>query len=140
MTFLDTNVIVYANDSREEAKQSLALGLISEHLLAGTGVLSGQVLQEYASVAVTKLHQHVAVVTHQLHLLETFRIVLVDPALVRRALELQQLYQLNFWDAQIVAAAERAGCDTLLSEDLNPGQVYAGVRCRNPFEGPRRVA
>jgi len=133
VTFLDTNLIVYANDSRDERKQSVALDLIGQHLQEGTGVISSQVLQEYASVAVTKLHQHVAVVTHQLHLLETFRVVLVDASLVRRTLEIHQLYQLSFWDAQIVAAAEKSGCDTLLSEDLNPGQFYAGVKCMNPF-------
>ena len=133
MTFLDTNVVVYANDRRDERKQAVALDLISQQLQGGTGVISSQVLQEYASVAVAKLHQHVAVVTHQLHLLETFRVVLVDASLVRRALEIHRLYQLSFWDAQIVAAAEKAGCDTLLSEDLNPGQFYAGVKCVNPF-------
>jgi predicted nucleic acid-binding protein len=124
---------MYANDSRDQRKQSVSLDLVTQYLLAGTGVISSQVLQEYASVAVTKLHQHIAVVTHQLHLLESLRVVLVDATLVRRALELHQLYQISFWDAQILAAAEKAGCDTLLSEDLNPGQFYAGMRCVNPF-------
>ena len=133
MTFFDTNIVVYANDSRDERKQTLALDLLSQHLIKRTGVVSSQVFQEYASVALAKLKQPIAVVTHQLHLMESFRVVLVEPALVRRALEIHQLYQLSFWDAQILAAAERAGCDQILSEDLNPGQFYVGVQCVNPF-------
>jgi len=133
MTFIDTNVVVYANDSREERKQAVALDLISEHLVNRTGVVSSQVLQEYTSVALTKLKQPIAVVTHQLHLLESFRVVLVEPSLVRRALEIHQLYQLSFWDAQILAAAEFAGCDQILTEDLNPGQFYLGIRCVDPW-------
>jgi predicted nucleic acid-binding protein len=133
VTFLDTNVIVYANDPRDEFKQERALEVISQHLVERSGVISGQVLQEYASVALTKLKQPLAVITHQLHLLESLRVVLIEPSLVRRALEIHQLYQLSFWDAQILAAAEKAGCDALLTEDLNPGQFFVGVRCVNPF-------
>jgi len=133
LTFLDTNIVIYANDPRDEAKQQVALDLISRHLVDRTGVLSSQVFQEYASVALSKLRQSPAVVTHQLHLLESFRVVLVEPALVRRALEIHQLYQLSFWDSQILAAAEHAGCRHLLSEDLNAHQFYVGVECLNPF-------
>lgn len=136
MTFLDTNIIVYANDSRDQRKQALALDIVSQHLVDGTGVISSQVLQEYASVAVSKLHQPLAVVTHQLHLLESFLVVLVGPAMVRRALEIHQLYQISFWDAQILAAAESAGCERILSEDLNAGQFYVGLRCSDPFSSP----
>lgn len=133
MTFLDTNILVYANDSRDERKQAIALDLVSRHLIDGTGVVSSQVLQEYASVAVSKLRQPIAVVTHQLHLLESFRVILIQPSLVRRALEIHQLYQLSFWDSQILAAAESAGCEQLLSEDLSSGQFYVGLKCFDPF-------
>jgi len=84
ITFLDTNIEVYANDSRDERKQMLALELISQHLVNRTGVISSQVFQEYASVALTTLKQPIAVVTHQLHLLESFRVVLIEPSVVRR--------------------------------------------------------
>ena len=133
MTFFDTNVVVYANDSRDQRKQSRALDLITLHLVNRTGVVSSQVFQEYASVALTKLKQPIAVVTHQLYLLESFRVVLVEPPLVRRALEIHQLYQLSFWDSQILAAAELAGCDQILTEDLNADQFYLGIRCVNPW-------
>jgi predicted nucleic acid-binding protein len=38
-----------------------------------------------------------------------------------------------YWDAAIVAAARKLGCETLYSEDLNRGQDYGGVIVRNPF-------
>ena len=53
--------------------------------------------------------------------------------LVLKAFSLQQRYQIAYWDAAIIAAAQEMGCRTLYSEDLNAGQNYAGVIVRNPF-------
>ena len=131
--FIDTNVVVYANDRRDSAKQGVAVELIARHLREGSGVLSTQVLQEYASVALTKLRQDPAVVIRQLGLLEQMEIVPSTPALVRRAVEVRDIYGLHFWDAGIVAAAEAAQCIEILSEDMGASQVYAGLRVRNPF-------
>ena len=131
--FLDTNVVLYANDARDPHKQSRALDLLTRGMREGTGVISTQVLQEYAVAAIGKLHQHPDAVQRQLLLLESLEVVQITPALVRRALELQLRYQVNFWDASILAAAEHAGCTLLWSEDLNPGQLYANVKAENPF-------
>ena len=57
-----------------------------------------------------------------------------NSALVTRAVEIKALYGISLQDAMIVAAAERTGCAELLTEDLNDGQMYAGVRVRNPFK------
>ena len=53
--------------------------------------------------------------------------------LVTRAIEIKALYGLQFYDSQIVAAAEQAGCTEIWSEDLGDGQIYCGIRCVNPF-------
>ena len=50
-----------------------------------------------------------------------------------RGIELKTLYKINFWDACILAAAETSKCEILLSEDLNTGQFYSGIRVQNPF-------
>jgi predicted nucleic acid-binding protein len=50
-----------------------------------------------------------------------------------RALELEQRYQISFWDAMIVQAAESAGCEVLYSQDLSHRQEYGGVLVVNPF-------
>jgi len=52
---------------------------------------------------------------------------------VRRAFEIQGQFQISYWDAVIVAAAQELGRDTLYSEDLNDGQDYGGVVVKNPF-------
>ena len=43
------------------------------------------------------------------------------------------LWQISFRDSLILAAAGRASCSIVYSEDLNPGQLYSGVEVRNPF-------
>jgi predicted nucleic acid-binding protein len=134
-SFIDTNLVVYANDAADPRKQELAIDLIQSHMRSGTGVISTQVMQEYAVNAFQKLGQSIPVVMHQLHLLESLQVVTVTPALVRRAVEIKSLYALNYWDSLIISAAESAGCVSILSEDLNSGQSYCGVRCVNPFEG-----
>ena len=60
-------------------------------------------------------------------------VVALDLSLVRRALDTCARYQISYWDGLIVAAAERAGCARLISEDLNDGQMYNGVAVVNPF-------
>ena len=131
--FLDTNVVVYANDTRDRAKQEQAIALVVAAMRDGNAAISTQVLQEYAVAAHGRLRQDPDAVLRQLLLLETLDVVQVTPAVIRRALELQWRYRIDFWDANILSAAERAQCTVLLSEDLNPGQLYATVRVENPF-------
>lgn len=131
--FIDTNIIVYANDSRDLKKQKKSLKIIAKHMKAGTGAISTQVLQEYACVALNKLHQRQDVVLRQLMLLEGFEVIAQSPALIRKSVEKKISYNISFWDACIVTAAEHANCDVILSEDLNTGQFYSGIATENPF-------
>ena len=50
------------------------------------------------------------------------------------ALEIKGQYGIQFYDALMVAAAEASGCDEILTEDLNDGQIYCGVKAVNPFK------
>jgi len=134
--FLDTNLIVYANDARDAQKQARAIELVHATMREGTGVISTQVMQEYAVVAHGKLRQDPDAILRQLLLLESLEVVQITSALIRRALELQFRYQIDYWDASILAAAEYARCHVLWSEDLNPGQLYATVHVENPFVPP----
>ena len=136
--FLDTNLIVYANDTRNARKQARAIELVAATIREGTGVISTQVMQEYAMVAGGKLRQDPDAILRQLLLLESLEVVQITPALIRRALELQFRYQIDYWDAGILAAAEHAQCHLLWSEDLNPGQLYATVRVENPLAAPSK--
>ena len=131
--FIDTNIIVYANDSREKGKQAAAVELITGVMQEGTGVISTQVLQEYSAVALRKLNQDPHIVLHQLKLLSFFETITILPALVQRGIEMVMAYRINFWDACILSAAERGECARIYSEDLNPGQIYSGIEVVNPF-------
>ena len=64
---------------------------------------------------------------------EQFEIVQVTPAIVRAGLDLNQTRSVAFYDALIIASAQAAGCKLLFSEDLNTGEVIAGVRLLDPF-------
>jgi len=69
-------------------------------------------------------------------LLKTFRvfeIVQVSPPLIQEAVDCSILNQLSCWDSLILAAAASAGCATVYSEDLNPGQAILGVKVQNPL-------
>ncbi len=132
-SFINTNVLVYAEASDVPDKQQAALALLKRLYEAGDGVLSTQVLQEYCNVAIKKLKLPAAHIRAQLDLYEQFEIVQVTPAIIRAGLDLHQTRSVAFYDALIIACAQTAGCNVLFSEDLNTGEVIAGVRLVNPF-------
>jgi predicted nucleic acid-binding protein len=60
-------------------------------------------------------------------------VVTLDEVAILTAGELQVRRSIAFWDALIVAAAQLAGADEILTEDLSHGEVVEGVRIVNPF-------
>ena len=134
-SFIDTNILVYAEASDEPAKQQAALALLKQLYETATGVLSTQVLQEYCNVALKKLKLSAGHIRAQLDLYEQFEIVQVTPAIIRTGLDLHQIRSISFYDALIMASAETAGCNVLLSEDMNTGETISGIRILNPFVG-----
>ncbi len=132
-SFIDSNVLIYAEASDEPAKQYAALALLSHLKLNAHGVISTQVLQEFANVALRKMKLDAHHVRAQLAAHEQFEVVQITPRLIRGALDLHQTRSLSFYDALIVHAASVSGCDTLYSEDLNAGEIVDGVTIVNPF-------
>ncbi len=132
-SFIDTNVLVYAEASDAPGKQQAALALLKQLYETGTGVLSTQVLQEYCNVAIKKLKLPVGHIRAQLDLYEQLEVVQVTPAIIRAGLDLHQTRSVSFYDALILASADAAGCNVLFSEDMNTGEVITGVRLLNPF-------
>lgn len=131
--FFDTNILIYTFDQRDPVKYSRAREAFAYCMKEGIGVISTQVLHEYASTALTKFHQTHENVVLELFSLEKFEIVLAYPKLIRRGVELAERLKINFWDAAILAAAEEALCDQLFSEDFPYGRVYNSVRIVNPL-------
>jgi predicted nucleic acid-binding protein len=133
-SFLDTNILLYADAGDEAIKQRRALALISEHRLAGSAVISAQVLQEYTNVAVRKLGLPAALARERLSFYARFEVVTTTSALIADAFDLHVLRGVAFYDAMIVQAAIASGCARLFSEDMQDGAVHAGVRIVNPFK------
>ncbi len=132
--FLDSNILVYSYDVVDPRKRKIAQGLL-RRALQGDAVVSTQVLAEFAA---TLLHKksppaRSEEVKELLDMLTPIRLVVPDQGVVRRAVEAREAYGLHFYDGMIVAAAERAGCERIWSEDLNTGQEYFGVVVTNPF-------
>jgi predicted nucleic acid-binding protein len=134
--FLDTNILVYAYDISDPAKQRVAQDLVRK-AVAGELVISTQVLAEFAATLLHKLSPAPSSqdVIALLDTLAPIRIIPPDHETVRRAVEAKSAYGLHFYDGMIVAAAERAGCERIWSEDFNPGQKYFGIAVSNPFQG-----
>jgi predicted nucleic acid-binding protein len=132
--FLDTIVLVYAYQTSDLGKQGIARRLVSK-AVAGEFVISTQVLAEFASTLLHKLQPPLSVdqVTKALDGLGSIPLIAPDGDMVRRAVEARSAYGIQFYDGMIVAAAERAGCEKIWSEDLNPQQKYFGVTVANPF-------
>lgn len=135
LTFVDTNVLVYAHDQSEGHKQPLAQALLEELWAGRTGVLSTQVLQEFYVVATRKFNPPMSrrAAREIVALYASWPLIQVDLPLILMASELEERHKLSFWDALVVEAARRAGAVRLVSEDLQAGRVIGGVRIENPF-------
>lgn len=132
-SFIDTNVLVYADAGDEPPRQRRAIELIRTLRAEGSAVLSTQVLQEYVNVALRKLRLPPALVRERLNFYRGFETVPASAELIAGALDLHVLHGLAFYDALIAQAAISAGCACLLSEDMQHGASFGGVRIENPF-------
>lgn len=131
--FLDTNILLYGYDLDAPEKREVARALIEQAWVQpGRTAISVQVLQEFHVNFVRKGHSAEEADT----LISDFsRWPVIDNTLAvfRLGLSLQSRWQLSLWDAMILAAARTSGARELLTEDLNHGQDYGGIRVINPF-------
>jgi predicted nucleic acid-binding protein len=127
--FFDTNVVLYLL-SADPAKADRA-----EELLASGGAISVQVLNEFVAVATRKLHMSWIEIREVLA--QVRAVCVVKPLTIEtheRALQIAERYGLSIYDALILSAALLADCTTLLSEDMQDGQVIERqLTICNPF-------
>jgi predicted nucleic acid-binding protein len=133
-SFVDTNVLVYANDRADREKQEVSLAVVAALIRSGSGVISTQVLMEYTAVAIRKLGQSRQAITRQTTLLERLEVVGITGELIRTGHQLAEEHGLAFWDGVILAAAAAARCDRIISEDFDPARRYAGIPVVNPYQ------
>lgn len=131
LALADTNVLVYFVDDSEPDKQARAQTLLYER--RAEVVISTQVLIELHSVCTSRLRLDRSAAAEAVRRFGAFPVVGTDRDMVVEAAELAERAQLSIFDALIVRAAQRAGCETLLSEDFQHGQDFDGVVVENPF-------
>ena len=135
VVFVDTNILVYAQDEDAGAKRERAIETLKSLWASGRGRLSVQVLQEFYVNVTRKLATPVARSTAR-EVISAYGTWVHEPttlSTVVRATDLADMAQISFWDALIVASAEEVGASVVYSEDLNAGQAIAGIRIVNPL-------
>lgn len=133
MNAVDTNVLIYVQDSRDPVKQATATALVSN---LPDGVLLWQVACEYlaASRKLAPLGYNRAQAFRDLN---NWRSVwttkLPSWAVLDKAEVLGNRFNLSFWDAMIVAACLEGGVSMLYSEDFDAYKQIDGLQLVNPF-------
>ena len=133
--FIDTNILVYAYDNHFPDKQQRAQEILIRAVKNGSGVLSTQVLGEFFTVVTEKIKVPLSVKNARdiIKYMGSMPVQEIDLLIVNRAIDTLEQYKISYWDSLIIAAAERAGCNHILSEDLNAGQKYYEMEVINPF-------
>lgn len=133
--FVDTNILVYAYDRGAGSRHEKALQLVEQLWHDGSGILSTQVLQEFY-VNLRRKAQRPVTIGQARELISDYLAwdpVVNDGATILSAMEIEERYQVSFWDSLIVAAALRGGASVIYSEDFNHGQKFGPAVIQNPF-------
>ncbi len=130
--FLDTNILIYAVSANEAEAKKRRMAI---ELLRTKFAVSTQVLQEFYATSTRKPNIPLTPIEALtwVEMLEQQPCAVIDPSLIKTAIATSQRFRIAYWDAAIIAAAERLGAETLFTEDLNHGQSYGSVRVINPF-------
>ena len=134
MKFIDSNVFIYAADSKNPVKRSIARKLITEAVASGGYEINVQVLNEFSSVAHRKLGLTIDEIKAYLEMFRALTILPVPADVTEKGLDVMQRYGLQFYDSLLLVAASESGCSEFISEDLNDGQIYCGMKAVNPFK------
>ena len=134
--FIDTNILVYAYDADAGAKHLAAKDLLKICWETESGILSTQVLQEFYVTVTHKLSKRLSKqkVREVIQNYQAWPIYSINVDDVLSASEIEEKYQISFWDALIVQAAMNSGCNKLYSEDLQDGQKFDSIIVINPFK------
>ena len=133
LTFVDTNVLLYSQDRRDDRRRGLAQGVLGDLWSSGTGVLSTQVLQEFYNAGTRKLKLAPSSARQVVALYAEWPVVETTAQLIVSASLLHERHSFSFRDAMVVEAALLSGATTLLTEDLQDGRWIGDLTIANPF-------
>jgi predicted nucleic acid-binding protein len=133
--FVDTNILMYAHDTSSGEKHERAKALVEELWRDRSGVVSTQVLQELSVNLRKKVRRPLDGKTTRDIVADylTWQVIVNSGESILEAIDLESRYQISFWDALVVHAAQMSGAEVLYSEDLSDGQQYGSVRVVNPL-------
>ena len=134
--FVDTNILLYANDKTAGDKQRKSAELLKALWASHHGTLSTQVLQEFFYNATRKLTLplNVPVARGIFQAYGAWLKVPVTDSTIIGAIDLHTSLGFSFWDSLIIKSALDNDCDTLYSEDMQHGQLIDGrLTVINPF-------
>ncbi len=133
MNAVDTNVLIYVQDPRDPVKQATATALVKS---LPDGVLLWQVANEYLAAS-RKLapfgYNHAQAFQDISRWRKVWTTILPTWAVMEKAEDLRQRFNLSFWDAMIVAACVDGGVTRLYSEDFDAYKQIDGLQLVNPF-------
>jgi predicted nucleic acid-binding protein len=136
---IDTNILVYAEDSSAGTRRAAALELL-EKIPHETTLIPVYVLGELYRVLVRKGRQPAARARATVFAWgDSFPIIELSSSVMLVAIDLAREHQFEIWDAVILASAADAGCRLLLSEDFQEGFTWSGVTVTNPFSPKRHL-
>ena len=133
LTFVDTNVLLYAQDRRDDRRRGIAQEVLAGLWASASGALSTQVLQEFYDVGTRKMKLEPASARRVVAFYAGWPVVETTAQLIVSASLLHERHGFAFWDAMVVEAALLSGATTLLTEDMQDGRRLGGLTIRNPF-------
>ena len=133
--FVDTNVLVYGEDRSDPIKHQAARNWLGVLWMRRCGRLSTQVLNEFYVVTTHKLKPAMDMgdARAEVRRYQRWQPWVVDHATVETAWSIEARFNVHHWDALMLAAAQQQGCQFMLTEDLQHGQLVDGLRIVNPF-------
>jgi predicted nucleic acid-binding protein len=131
--FIDSNVLLYYVDPVDSSKQQRAAEWLDVLWSTGTGRLSWQVLHEFYWNAVKKMRLEPDRAQEIVQDISQWKPVDTTLGLMKQAWHWTEEGQLPYWDALILAAAQRSGARYLLSEDFQSERHYQDIQAINPF-------
>jgi predicted nucleic acid-binding protein len=139
LVFVDTNILVYAYDDDAGSKRQVARELLMQLWTERCGVLSTQILQEMYVTLTRKLRKPMtrAAARRLVGLYGRWHVREIRVADLQLASEIEESYQLSFWDGLVIASATSLGALEVASEDMQHGQQIGSVRIVNPFVAAR---
>ncbi len=138
---IDTNILVYMFEPRDEERQEKAITVIQRLNETGEGCLSVQCLSEFFKVVVTKKRLQIDQAMGQVEKWNSlFPIFNLTPQIVLEAARGVRDHGLAYYDSQIWAAARLNQVPIIFSEDFQDGQTLEGIRFADPFAQEFEIA